>query len=249
MRSAGIVDQRHLWLGQSNGVGNLANARGTQLDDRRGVFRGNFEQRQRGAEVVVQVATRGQDRTAGAQDAGEHFLDRGLAAGAGDRYQPTAKRSAVERAELAKGQTGIGHHQLRQLDRLHLVFHQRGGGTLAGHLLEIVVTVETLTTEGDEQLPRLDRAAVDADAVEEGIGPGQFSLQGSQHTAQHPGFKHPAPRERPAQRRPVRYLRRGDAPRRFPGSPRGPCRPAGSHRRPWPPQSAGQSPRRDRGRR
>ncbi len=78
------------------------------------MFRCELEQGQRHAEVIVQVATGRQHRTASAQDAREHFLDRGLAAGTGDGGNWVGKRRTVQRAQLPQRLTGISHQQLRQ---------------------------------------------------------------------------------------------------------------------------------------
>ncbi|MNJ28516.1 hypothetical protein D3C77_230540 [compost metagenome] len=193
MRSAGIVDQRHLWLGQSNGVGNLANARGTQLDDCRGMLRGDFKQGQRGAEVVVQVATRGQDRTAGAQDAGEHFLDRGLAAGAGDGSDRLVERGTVQRTQLAQSLAAIGNQQLRQAGAWHFSFDQGSNSALGLYFIEVIVTVKTRPGQGDKQLPGNDCATVDADAAEAGISTQQAGLQRRGQLAEGQWFKHEGP--------------------------------------------------------
>jgi len=85
-----MLDHRDMRLGHGHGVGDFADARSTQLNHRRRVFRGQFEQGQRSAEVIVQVATGRQDRTARAQDAGQQFLDRGFAAGACSAVAVTA---------------------------------------------------------------------------------------------------------------------------------------------------------------
>lgn len=114
MSGAGVVQDRYVRLGQADGVGDFTETRSAQFDHGRGVFRRQFDQGQRDAEVVVQVATGRQHRTARAQDAREHFLDRGLAAGTGYRRYWLGERSTVQRAELAEGLTGVLDQQLRQ---------------------------------------------------------------------------------------------------------------------------------------
>ncbi len=113
MGGTGVGDHADLRTHQRDGVGNFAETGGTQFDDRDTMPGTQLQQRQRRAEVVVQVAAGGQHAVfavGGTQDAGEHFLDAGLAAGAGDRRHRAIEAVAVQRAEPPKRQTGIRHH-------------------------------------------------------------------------------------------------------------------------------------------
>ncbi|MNN09574.1 hypothetical protein D3C81_1224590 [compost metagenome] len=193
MSSSGIVDQRYLRLGQANGVGDLANARSAQLDDRSGMLRSDFEQRQRRTKVVVQVAARSQDLTTGAQDAGKHFLDRGFAAGTGDGGDRLVERSAIECTELPQGQPAIGNQQLRQIATGHFALDQGRHGALGLHVIEVIVAIETWAGQGDEQLPGNDCAAVDADSGEGCIVTHQTSLQSGGQLTEGQGLKHQQP--------------------------------------------------------
>ncbi|MNT06651.1 hypothetical protein D3C72_1413280 [compost metagenome] len=103
----GIVENGHVRPGQADGVGNFTQARGAQFDHGSGVFRCQFEQGQRHAEVVVQVATGRQHRTTGAQNARKHLLDRGLAAGTGDGRDRMGVGGAIERAQLTEGLASV----------------------------------------------------------------------------------------------------------------------------------------------
>ena len=62
--------------------------------------------------------------------------------------------------------TGIGDQQLRQRAVGNFALDQRRHGTFGRDFIEVVMTIETRTGQGNEQLARLDGATVDADAVE-----------------------------------------------------------------------------------
>ncbi|MNL27533.1 hypothetical protein D3C87_1491280 [compost metagenome] len=166
------------------------------------MFRRQFEQGQRNAEVIIQIATGRQHRTARAQDAREHFLDRGLAAGAGDGCDLMREGFAVQRAQLAECLTGIADQQLRQCAVGHFTLDQCRHGTFGRHVIEVVMTIEARTGQGNEQLTRFDRTAVDADTVEAGIGRNQAGIQRAGQFAQFQGFKHGPPPTRSRRDRP-----------------------------------------------
>ena len=200
MGQPGIGDDGHVRTGQADRVGDLADMVGTQLDDRADMLGRQFQQGQRRAEVIVQVATGSQHRTvkAGAQDAGKHLLDRGLAAGAGDGGQRLIKGGAIQRAELAEGDAGVVHHQLRQRRAGHLALHQGGDGALGGDIGQVVVAVEVRPDQGDEQLAGLDPAAIGGHSRERHIGAHHAGAQGLHHFAQQQRLKHGQPPRRPA---------------------------------------------------
>ncbi|MNQ57145.1 hypothetical protein D3C85_712910 [compost metagenome] len=202
VRGAGIVEDRHVRLGQANGVSDFAETRGAQFDHRRTVFRGQFEQGQRRAEVVVQIATGRQYRTARAQDAREHLLDRGLAAGASDGSDWLSECSTVQRAQLAEGLTGVFDQQLRQRAVGNFTFDQCSDGAFGGDIVQVVMTVETRAGQRNKQLTRLDRTAVDADAVETGITRDQACVERVGQFAEFEGLKHGPPPKRSGRDRP-----------------------------------------------
>ncbi len=202
----GVVDDDHLRPGQADGVADLADARGTQFDHCGAVLRGDLQQGQRCAEVVVEVATGGMHRPAGTQDRGEHFLDRGLAAGAGDGHHRLVEGCTIQRAELAKRHAAVGDHQLRQVDIGDFALDQRGDGPFGLHIGQVVMAIEARPAEGDEQLTGSDAAAVDADAGETGVGACQACVQCSSQLAEHHRLKHVEPprRQGPSRLRPDR---------------------------------------------
>jgi hypothetical protein len=76
---------------------------------------------QRHADLVVQVALRGQARLladACGEDRGDHFLDRGLAVAAGDADDGNRKLAAPGIADAAQGRQRVRHHQRRQREVL-----------------------------------------------------------------------------------------------------------------------------------
>ncbi len=209
----GIVDDCHVGLGQRHGVGDFADARGTQFDHGRRVFRGQFEQSQRCPEIIVQVATSGQHRPARAQDAGEQFLDCGFAAGAGDGCNRLVKGSTVQRAQLAEGQAGVGDQQLRQGGVRHFALHQGTHGAFGGDVIKVVVAVETRPGQRHKQLARLDVAAVDTHAIEAAIARQYAGRQRLGQFAELHRFKHERPprqsgRDRPRPDRRTHGVRR-----------------------------------------
>jgi len=198
----GIIDDRHVGLGQRHGVGDFADARCAQLDHGSGVFRGQFKQGQRSAEIIIQVATGRENRAACTQHTGEQFLDRGLAAGAGDGCNRLVKGRTVQRTQLTQGQAGIGNQQLWQCGIRHFALHQGADGTFGGDVIQVVVTIKTRARQGDKQLPWLDGAAVDTDAVETAIARQHAGRQGLGQFAEFHCFKHGRPPRRSRRDRP-----------------------------------------------
>ena len=196
MGGTGVVDDRHVRLGQRHGVGDFADARSPQFDHCRRVFRGQFEQGQRCAEIIVQVATGREYRPARTQDASKQFLDRGLAAGTGNGRHRLIKSGTVKRAQLAQGQAGVGYQQLRQGRVGHCTLYQGTDGTFGGNVVEVVVTIETRAGQGDKQLPRLDVTAVDTHAVECAVARQHTGRQGLGQLAECHRFKHGRPPRR-----------------------------------------------------
>ncbi|MNM63480.1 hypothetical protein D3C81_748470 [compost metagenome] len=175
--STGIVDNDHLRLCQAHGVADFANARGTQLDHCCAVLRCDLQQCQRCTEVIVQVAAGSVHQATGTQDAGEHFLDRGLAAGTGNGHYRLVESRAVQGAELTQCYPAILDQQLRQVDTGHFTLDQGSHCAFGFHIRQVVMTIETRAGQGDEQLPGADTAAIDADAGERGVATDVLTLQ------------------------------------------------------------------------
>ena len=131
------------------------------------------EQGQRQADVVVEVAARGQHRIriaakVRAQDRGAHFLDRGLAVAAGDAEQRNRKAGTPGGGQLAQRQARVVHRDQRQsgIGRGPAAFDHGAGGALGQHFGDEVVAIEALALERDEQHAGCHRARIAADRGE-----------------------------------------------------------------------------------
>ncbi len=239
MGGSGVGDQADIRAHQADGVSDVTHSRGAELDDRAAVFGAQFQQRQWRTEVVVQIAARSQHGVvpvSTAQNAGEHFLDAGLATRAGDGGDWPLEGLTVERPQTPQRQASIGDNQLRQRRALDFACDQSRHRAFGGHLGEIGMTIEARTGQRNEQLPRLGRPAVSADRREAGIGPHQTAGQRQLQLAQSHGFKHRASPRWTVRYRLPRYRRTAAARRECPDSPRGPCQRALPHRWHWRPR-------------
>jgi hypothetical protein len=176
VRAQGIVHQRHGGCRQARQVVDLAAVAHAHLDHRRAMRVTQPEQRQRQADLVVEVAARGQHRLriaaeVRAQDRGAHFLDRGLAVAAGDAEQRNRKAGTPGGGQLAQRQARVVHHDQRQsgIGRGPAAFDHGAGGALGQHLAHEVMTVEAIALECDEQHAGSHGARVGADGVEHDI--------------------------------------------------------------------------------
>nr|GFD36281.1 hypothetical protein [Tanacetum cinerariifolium] len=164
-------------------------------------------------------------RASRAQDGGEHFLDCGLSAGAGDGGNLVGERGAIQRTQLAESQASVGHHQLRQRGIRHFALHQGGHRAFLRDLFEVIVAIEAWADQGDEQITDIEAAAVDADRVETAVGTDQARIQRAGQLAEGHGIKHVRPPRQPGLSRPRASRRKGGARRRSLDSPRALCRP------------------------
>jgi hypothetical protein len=175
-----IVDQAHRRLGDRSQLRDLARMIHAQLDDC-GLVRGfQPDQRQRHADVVIQVAAGRQvllGTELGGQDGRDHFLDRGLAIAAGDAYDRDVELAPPVRADLAERRAGIGHHQRRQREAGRQLFYHHGSDAARGDIVQEVMRIETLAAQGDEELAGTGFAAVGGQAMECGGGGGLCGLK------------------------------------------------------------------------
>ena len=175
----GVVDQRHLRPRQTGEVADLAEMVHAHLDHRIAVRRAQRQQRQRQADVVVEVAgggVHGISTGVGAQDGGHHLLDRGLAVGAGDADALYLQPCAPGGGQGAQRQPGVGDADHAAARRLEVMAHQRKRA-LGQYLGHEVVRVEVVALQRHEQVAGLRRAAVGDHALEHGIAAGQFAGQ------------------------------------------------------------------------
>ena len=169
MGAQGVVDQGHVGPGQFRQIGNFAGMVHAHLDGGVAMFRGQFQQRQRHADVVVEIAAGSQHgRLAhfGGEDRREHLLHRGLAVTARDRGQPGWHLRAPPGRQAAQGESGVVDLQGRREIQPGGGIHHHGGGAIFQRLLRISVAVETRPFQGDEETARWQLAAVAGDGAE-----------------------------------------------------------------------------------
>jgi hypothetical protein len=168
-----VVDEGHGGRGHGGQRRDLARVVHAQLDHgdavRERVVMPQAQERQRHADLVVEVALGGQRSITrpthvGAQDAGDHLRDRGLAVGAGDGDQRDAVLAAPAGGELAQGYSRIGHQQAGH--GAQATFGD--GGHRAGRLRlgQKVRRVKALAAQGDKQVTGLQAAGVGVHALE-----------------------------------------------------------------------------------
>jgi hypothetical protein len=112
---------------------------------------------QRHADLVVQVALRGQARflaKGGGQDGRDHFLDRGLAVAAGDADDGNGELAAPCIADPAQRHQRVRHDDGRQREALRQLLDDDRRDAVGGHLLEEVVGIEGFAAQCDEQRAR-----------------------------------------------------------------------------------------------
>ncbi len=151
--------QRVVGLDHRRQSAHLARHVDAGFDDRvAGDTRLDARERERHADVVVEVALRGEDRRRLAEQTREEILRRGLARAAGDADRLGAGTAAVQPRDLLKRGERIGDDQLRQLGGFDRARHQRGHGAGARCRPEEVVPVAFLRAQRHKHLPRLHGA-------------------------------------------------------------------------------------------
>ena len=91
---------------------------------------GQAQQRQRHADVVVEVAARGQALAGLREDRGDHLLGGGLAVAAGHADQRAGELLAPGARGALERRLRVRHHDLRQRQRLGGADHGAGGAGL-----------------------------------------------------------------------------------------------------------------------
>ena len=115
MGGLGIDDQRHIGPGDPGQIGDLARMVHAHLDHGVAMGSAQSEQRQRHADVVIQVAL-GREHlldlaSLRSQDRGNHFLHRGLAAAAGERHHGNGEAAAPVTGQLTQSKARILDNQ------------------------------------------------------------------------------------------------------------------------------------------
>jgi len=163
----GVVDQRHRGLRHRGQRRDLARVVHAELDDRGAMpYRlvlPQAQQRQRHADLVVEVALGGQHRRVaqpGAQDRRDHLRHRGLAVAAGDGNDGQVLLLAPGLRQQPQRRLRVGHQQPVQARLGQSALGQGRGGAAGLGLGQEVVGIEALAAQRDEQVARAQRAGV-----------------------------------------------------------------------------------------
>ena len=151
----GIQHQRHLWAGHGGQTGNLAGVVHAHFHHTHAMGIGEAQQRERHADVVVEIAACGKGRLlahVGNQNGGDHFLDGGLAVAAGDGNERQAEACTPAGRQRAQRQPGIGHPQGQHTGALEAHFGGDTGCAGRDGGIDEIVPVETLAAQGDVQI-------------------------------------------------------------------------------------------------
>ena len=169
MLALGVVhhgDRRRGDFREQRGFARMVHA---QFDHRQ-LMRGvQTEQRERHADLVVEVAGGRQARVLaerGGEDRRDHFLDRGLAVAARDGDERHAELAAPAARERAQRDARVGHAQRGHVPAFRRARDERGRHVARRDVRQEVVRVETLALERDEQIAGAGAAAVGRHAFE-----------------------------------------------------------------------------------
>ncbi|MDT4834126.1 hypothetical protein FQZ97_677600 [compost metagenome] len=164
----GVVHQRDGGLGERGEIGDFAGVVHAQLDHREAVVLAQAQQRERHADVVVQIALRGMGGVASgrAQDGRHHLRHRGLAVAAGHGDQRQLELLAPQARQLTQGQPRVGHFHTRQTGLRQPRVGDGGHSALRACLRQKVVRIEALALERHEQIARLQAAGVGVHATD-----------------------------------------------------------------------------------
>ena len=149
--------------GQSDAgkFGHIARMIGAHLNHRMPMALLQFEQRQRHADVIVEITARSQCRTTLRENGGEHFFGAGLAVAAGDADQRRSEPMAPLPCGTLQRNQGVLHLHDRE-PRGSCALSKRSGSTGSCSNIQKLVAIETRTAQGDKQLaggnaPRIGR--------------------------------------------------------------------------------------------
>jgi hypothetical protein len=177
----GIGDQGHGRRADRGQVGDFTGMVHAHLDHRRTVRGIQAEQRERQADVVVQVAARRQHGIAELrlEDGCDHFLGCRLAIRAGNGDHRQREAGAPGGGEAAQPEAGVidddGGSAGRQFGGIG--DHEGGGAAFPG-LGKKIVGIETFTAERDEQLAGADGPGIGGNARQRDIGAHELAPDG-----------------------------------------------------------------------
>ena len=162
-------------------IGDLALVVHAQLDRAPAVRLAHAQERERQADVVVEVAGSGEDRAfalAAAQDGSEHLLHRGLAVRAhhgderGTEAQPPVPRQRAERKPRI-----VDHGDRQRKLAAVVALDERRCGLRRGRFCKKLVSVEALAAQRDKKLVGAQRARIRRHAAEARIGPAHAAAE------------------------------------------------------------------------
>jgi len=151
----------------------LAERAHAHLDDCGPVPAIECEQRERHADVVVEIPLVLENRTPAPEDAGKHFLGRGLAVAARDAGKGDRKFFPVRQSHLLEGEQRVLYGEdvldaaqafIAQLQRGPV--HERAPGPLLDSIANKIVAVEPVSLEGYEEFTFLDVPGVYGHALD-----------------------------------------------------------------------------------
>ena len=175
----GVSDHRHGRCTEGRQVGDFTRAIHAHLDDSSAMRGAQPKQRQRQADVVIEVAASGEHGGAEGclQNRGDHFLGRRLAVRASDGNDRQRELGAPGGCKVAEGEAGVIDDNGRNTSR-HLAFirHEQGSGACGHGLIEKIMCIETLAAQGDEELAVGNRTGVRRHAGHLDIGANQTAM-------------------------------------------------------------------------
>ena len=163
----------------------------SELDHRRAMPGIEVAQRERDADLVVEVAAGGGDRTRGPEDRGGHFLDRRLAVAPGDPDQEQIAEAVPPR----RGEVAECPHRIAREDERHRIarytFDQERRRAAPPRVADEVVTIESRPAHGNEQRAPGGGTRVGADPVKHDVPPGRPETERRGRFAEvHPDHRH-----------------------------------------------------------
>ncbi len=164
-----LRDHRHVGERHAGERADLAGRRHADLHDRRRVLGPQAQDRERHAEVVVEVALRAQHGAARLEDARRHVLRRGLADRARDGDERDRRAASHVAPEVGEGERRVGDADDRQAGgRLDLGADERRRRLLRRGVGEERVAVEAGAADRHEEGARVERPRVDRDRRDRG---------------------------------------------------------------------------------
>ena len=133
---------------------------GAHLDDREAMLGREAQQRQRHADVIVEVAARRQAVAGLAENGRGHLLGRGLAVAAGDTHQRPAKVARARRAPRASARPGCPRPRSAAAAAAAAASTTAPAAPAAWAAATNSLPSKLAPLQRDEQLPRRERARV-----------------------------------------------------------------------------------------